>query len=426
MPIKFFIGVTMVKNKDRILETAYYACCLFFTFTAVCEIPFAVFWGPVFMLAAFIVYKLYTGSKLYYDTSFIWFAIFTVLYSIFVLDISDDIYYQIYVYLQALIMFFIGCNAFDDKAPDEKRRLLEKYFIVISVMYVLYTALTLYNYFANTPHDLEVRFYYSFWYGELVVKPATVVVMMLVIPMTVGLYSIFFMKAPYKILGALFDIAALAFSFWSGSRTILFFFPFLLLGTIITYFVFVKKNRKAAVIFSLSIAVLCAAAVICAVVFKDKIYDKFHEYGFYRIFYEGFVSSQRNQYALNVLKDFSIFYMGGGKHSAELGTPHNIWLYLYDHGGFIPFFAYCGFTVVMVKNGIKMLFSKKVETQMKFFVFIIFAVILLEYFLEPFILPLPSFYIIGLFLMGVMTAEARREPRKAKKFTIRKKQKPES
>ena len=68
----------------------------------------------------------------------------------------------------------------------------------------------------------------------------------------------------------------------------------------------------------------------------------------------------------------------------------------------------------MVVNGIKMLLSKKVELQMKFLVYIMFAVILLEYFLEPFILPLPSFYILGLFLMGVITSEARREPKKNK------------
>ena len=402
----------MLKNKELFLEKFYFLSFLIFVFSAVWEVPFAVFVGPVFLFGAFAIYRNYTGTRFFVDRTFIAFAVFTVAYCISVLNPNKGIYYQIYVYLQALIMFFVGCNALTDCSPEEKRKKLEIFFFIVSIMYVAYAVLTLTNYYLNTAHDLEERFYYSFWYGALVKKPATVIVMSLVFPMTFGLYSLFFMKWPFKICGFLFDAATLVYCFFSGSRTMLFFFPILFVGTVIAYFVFVKKKIKAALIISSSVIVLCAAVLIVLKVFKEPIYERFHQYGFYRIIDEGFTSSLRNQYALNVLKDFSIFYMGGGKHSAELGTPHNIWLYLYDHGGFIPFFFYCIFTVLMIIDGVKMLFSKKVEMQFKFLVYIMFAVIFLEYFLEPFILPLPSFYILGLFLMGIITSEARREPKK--------------
>lgn len=414
LKFRIFPGVIMIKNKEKTLQIFYYMFCILSVFTAVCEIPFAVFFGPVFMFAAFVLYSHYFGRNVSVDTVTVWFFVFTVAYSISVLNPARGIYYQIYVYLQAFLMFVMGCNAFSECKPSEKRKRLEVFFFVVSVMYFIYVSVTLVYYYTNTAHDLVERFYYSFWYGQEVVKPATVIVMMLVFPMTFGLYSIFFMKLPYKICGIIFDIGTIAFCFWSGSRTMLFFFPILVAGTAFAYFIFVKKKIKPAIVFASSVAVLCAAVIVLAKVFKEQLYERFHDYGFYRIIDQGFVSSLRNQYALNVLKDFSVFYMGGGKHSAELGTPHNIWLYLYDHGGFIPFFFYCIFTVLMVINGVKMLLSKKVELRMKFFVYIMFAVILLEYFLEPFILPLPSFYIMGLFLMGVITSEARREPKKNK------------
>ena len=412
----------MLKANDSFLEKLYFISCLIFVFTAVWEVPYAVFIGPVFCFGAFVVYRSYTKTPLFFDRTFTVFAVFTVLYCIFVLNPARNLYYQIYVYVQALIMYWLGANAFTEFSPKKKREYLERFFLIVSIMYLTYAAATLFNHFFNTPHDLEDRFYYSFWYGSLVIKPATVIIMSLVFPMTYGVYSLFFLKWQYKIAGVVFIAATLAYSFFSGSRTMLFFFPMLLTGTIITYFIFVKKKVKTAVIFSAVIIVLCAVVLICLKVFKEQIYQRFHEYGFYRIIYEGFTSSLRNQYALNVLKDFSLFYFGGGKHSAELGTPHNIWLYIYDHGGIVPFAAYCVFTVLMAKDGVKMLFSKRVEMQMKFFVYIMFAVILLEYFLEPFMLPLPSFYILGLFLMGVITAEARREPIKTgKKHFVRKK-----
>ena len=414
LKFRIFPGVIMIKNKEKTLQIFYYMFSILSLFTAVCEIPFAVFIGPVFMFAAFVLYSHYFGREVSIDTVTVWFFVFTVAYSVSVLNPARGIYYQIYVYLQAFLMFVMGCNAFSECKPSEKRKKLEVFFFVVSVMYFIYVSVTLVYYYTNTAHDLVERFYYSFWYGQEVVKPATVIVMMLVFPMTFGLYSIFFMKLPYKICGIIFDVGTIAFCFWSGSRTMLFFFPILVAGTAFAYFIFVKKKIKPAIVFASSVAVLCAAVIVLAKVFKEQLYERFHDYGFYRIIDQGFVSSLRNQYALNVLKDFSVFYMGGGKHSAELGTPHNIWLYLYDHGGFIPFFFYCIFTVLMVINGVKMLLSKKVELRMKFFVYIMFAVILLEYFLEPFILPLPSFYIMGLFLMGVITSEARREPKKNK------------
>lgn len=406
--------ISVLKNKDYILRRAYYAFCLIAVFTAVCEIPYAVFIGPVFMFGAFSLYHRYNDFKMSVDAVTLWFFAFTFLYTLSVLNPNHGLYYQIYVYLQAFLMFAMGCNAFSEYEPAEKRKKLETLYFAVSVMYFLYVALTLFNYYMFTPHDLPDRHYYSFWYGELVDKPATVIAMMLVFPMTFGLYSLFFMKLPYKICGIIFDIGTVAFCIWSGSRTLVFCFPVLALGTAVAYLIFVKKKVKPAIILAASAIVFFCTVIFSVKIFKEQLYEKFHEHIFYRIINDGFVSSARNAYSLNVLKDFSVFYMGGGKHSAELGTPHNIWLYLYDHGGFIPFFFYCVFSVLMVKNGIKMLFSKKVEMQMKFFVYIMFSVILLEYFLEPFILPLPSFYILGLFLMGVITAEARRVPKKNK------------
>ncbi len=408
----------MIKNKDNFLKKYYYIFCLISVFTAVCEIPYAVFYGPVFMFVGFILYRIYFKRETVIDNAAVWLFVFTVTYCLSILNVNQRIYYQVYVHVQAFVMFTMGCNVFSECKPEEKRKKLETFYFIVSIMYFAYVAITLYNYFANTPHDLEVRQYYSFWYGKLVKKPATVIAMMLVFPMTFGLYSIFFMKWPYKLCGIIFDAGTIAFCLWSGSRTMVFFFPVLVAGTIFAYLLFAKKKVKMSIIFAVTLTAVFCAILLLVIIFKDQLSEKYKDHVFVRIISDGFVSKGRNRYALNVLKDFSIFYMGGGKHSAEVGTPHNIWLYLYDHGGFIPFFFFCIFTVLMIINGVKMLFSKKVEMRMKFFVYIMFSVIFLEYFLEPFILPLPSFYILGLFLMGIITSEARRVPTKNRSNNI--------
>ena len=399
----------MIKKKDKILEVYYYVCCLLFLFTMVWEIPHAVFWGPTFAFGAFCIYRFYTRNTMIFENAAGFLLVFCVSYCASVYNTKQSLVYQTYIFAHAFFMYYIGVNAFPEKNKETKRKLLEAFFFIVSLMYVIYMIATLLNFHFNHAHDLEAhRMFYSLWYGKYTIKPCTVILMSLVIPLTYGLYAVLFQPIVYKIFGIGFIGLTMWFSVWSGARTLVFAFPFLLVGTIFAYLWFVKKNHKAALITAGSIVGICAVAVVLILVFKDNLTERFGDTIFIRILNMG-LDSPRWQANWEVIKDFSLTYMGGGEHSAKYGTPHNIWLYIYDHGGIIPFVFFCIFTIIIIKNCILMLFSKKVETRLKFLIFIMFSMIVLEYNLEPFIYPLPSFFCISMFIMGVITSEARRD-----------------
>lgn len=402
--------MTDIKQK-QILERVYIAVSLLFTAVFICEIPGAVFFSPLLLFIAFITYGIYSGRQLTYNISALILLIFTVLFVSFNYDPNISLYYQAYIHLQAVFMYVIGFNFLNDKPVEERKNAIEYYFLFVAVVYILYVLITFYNYFYHTAADLPPRFYYSVWYHS-VTKPATVISMCLVFPLIYGTYALFYLPKFKKIIGAVFVFICLFINIKTGTRLLVFFFPFLLTAEFLGWFMFKKKHVKTGVIILAACAVVFIAAIILLLKYKDVLGEKFKNYSFSRFFTASRSTQLRIMYSQNVLEDFKLNYFGGGVHSTALGTPHNIWLYIYDWGGIVSFAVYCVFTVLMIVDYIRLLINKHLSVEFKALLSTAVCLVFLIFMMEPFINPLPSFYILCLFVLGLISGFSKYSPNK--------------
>ena len=121
----------------------------------------------------------------------------------------------------------------------------------------------------------------------------------------------------------------------------------------------------------------------------------------------------RWKYLKNVWENFSFSYTGGGVNSHNVGTPHNMWFYLYDHGGIQSFILFDIFTVITAVNFIRFLKNKYVPTNVKFFIATLFGTVFVEFMLEDLINPLPFYYGLSMFTIGLFGGLAGYRPKES-------------
>ena len=339
-------NVVLSRISDRFLEYFYYFICVLFFGAFIFEVPSVVFWSPVYLIIAFLFYSVYIKRELNYSASFFVLIIFAFAYVTFIYVPGSSLYYQAYIYIHAVIMYAVGLNFLTEKTIEQRKKFIEYLFLIISVFYIAYVGLTFWNYFYNTEADLQFRFYYSIWYHS-VTKPATVISMCFVFPLAYGSYALFYLKWFHKIIGALLIGLTVYVNFQTGTRTLVYVLPFLLAAQFIFWLIFEKKKIIPGVVFSVLIFVSFAAAIYFLILNRESFAKQFAGSGFARFFDSHHTFDLRIQYSMNVLRNFRLDYFGGGVNSQALGTPHNIWLYIYDWGGIVPF---CIFCVLFVPN----------------------------------------------------------------------------
>lgn len=406
----------MLKKADVIFRRGYPAAFLLLTALFVFEVPGIVFWAPTVLFALFLIKSIYYKEKLIFPIIALVLCVFTAVFIIFKYSDEYSVFYQSYIHIQAVMMFLIGYHFFrQEDAPEERKETLERYFIAVSVMYIVYASVILiHNHFS--PQELEERFYASFWY-DFSYKPATVLSLSLVIPLAYGVYSVFFSPRYKKWIGGLFIAYTLGVNLATGTRTLVYLTPVMLIAEFFLWIIFRKKNYKLGVSLTVLFILALAAFVLAVTLFKDKLLAILGDSPLSRFLTMGFGSKLRWRYTKNVLDDFSFAYLGGAVHSKTCGTPHNIWLYIYDYGGIVSFLIYCVFTVLLLIRFIKFLLNRYLRYELRFLIATLFGLIMVEYMMEPFMEPLPSFYILTLFIFGVFSRLAVYRPQE--KFGIR-------
>ncbi len=391
----------MPKEKEAVFRRIYPAAFLLLTALFIFEVPRIVFWAPLLLFALFLVKSILFKEKLHFPVIAVVLAVYTVVFIVFKYDPSESVYYQSYIHIQGVMMFLIGYHFFSVAAPAaERRTALDRYLLAVAAMYVLYAIITFIHHYYFTPADLEDRFYYSIWY-DYITKPATVISLSLVIPLCWGVYSLFFSPLRYKLVGAFFIAFTIGVNLYTGTRTLVYLTPVLLIAECFVWLTFKKKKYKLGISLTVAAVAAVAALLLAVTVFKDALLERFGNTPISRFLTMGFSSKLRWRYTKNVLDDFSFTYLGGGIHSKTFGTPHNIWLYIYDYGGIVSFLIYCVFTVLLLIRFVRFLINKTVSTELRFMIATLFGAIMVEYMLEPFMEPLPSFYILTLFIFGV-------------------------
>lgn len=396
-------------KKKNFLENFYIVISVLFTGVFIFEVPGAVFFSPLLLFAAFMVYIMYSGRTLNFSVSMLILLIFTFSYVYFIYEPEESLYYQAYIHIHALFMYIIGFNFLNDRPVEKRKKAIEDYFLIISVLFIVYVLITFYHHFYHTAADLPFRHYYSVWYNS-VTKPSTVISMCLVFPLAYGLYSLFYLRLPYKIIGGVFCFLTVYINLRTATRTLIFLFPFALAAEFIFWLIFQKKKKKAGIIL-LSVGGLAFAIIIFLLIkYKDIFAVKFADYGFSRFFKVNRSTQLRIKYMMNVINDFKLNYFGGGIHTLTCGTPHNIWLYIYDWGGIVSLGIFSVFTVIMIYNYVRFFFSKHYSVALKALLSSALALIFVEFMMEPFILPLPSFYILCYLVFGLISGFSCNKP----------------
>lgn len=391
---------------DKNIKTVYALLWIVLTASFVFEVPKIVFWTPTVLFALFVLYRLYYKEPLNLTVSTLVLFIFCIVYVYFNYNPEHSIYYQSYTHIQAALFFVIGYNFFNSKEPLEKRfQMLEKYILIVAVMYMIYVSVTYGNYLRHMDTAPEKsRHYWSIWYPNQVIKAATGFSTSMLFAVSWGAYSVFFSNKWYKkLIGAAFILYCVGFNIITGTRLLVYLTPVILVAEFFVWIVFSKKKYKLGIGITAATVLVLTVAVIIIALNKDVLTQRFGDTVFGRFFKMGLDSNSRWSYLKNVISDFSFTYMGGGVHSKTFGTPHNFWFYVYDYGGIVSFAVYCVFTLMMVVNFIRFLFNKNVPTNVKFFISTIFGTIFVEFMIEDLILPLPSYIILVNFIFGIIS-----------------------
>lgn len=369
---------------------------------------------PVILFCVFVLYRFIMKKPLDFPiASALSLAAFGAVYVYSFYDPEHSFYFQSFTHIQAVLFLIMGYNFFrSDESLENRFKKLETYFLIIAIMYMVYVSLTYGFYLKDPANAPSERHYWSIWYPGEIIKAATGFSTSLLFAVVWGSFSLFFSEKWYKkCLGVVLIAYAVAFNIATGTRLLVYLTPVILVAEFFVWIVFHKKKYKLGIGITFGLIALIGAAVLVLVLNKDRLSEKYGGSVLERFFTMGFGSPLRWSYLKHVIENFSITYTGGGVNSKTFGTPHNIWFYVYDYGGIQSFVLYCVFTLITAVNFIRFLANKHVPTNIKFFIATLFGTVFVEFMLEDLILPLPSYYILAMFIVGLFGGLAAYKPK---------------
>lgn len=396
---KTIVGVFMLLKNKTIFTGIYFSICVICSAFMIFEMPSVVFYAPILLFAVFVVEKVITNTQMNFDISAFLLFVFIFAFTYFTYTENSGLYYQAYIYIHAFMYYVMGINFIKDVPNEEKKKYIELSLIIVSIFYIVYVILTMLNYYFLTDADLKVRYFYSFWYPE-VVKACTAFSVVLSIPVVYGIYALFFSSVPKKILGLIFVSVSLGVNIYTGTRTMLYLTPAVFVAVLFLWLIFVKKKYIVAVASFAAVGLLGILLYFLFVKNKENILTVLADKPIYRLFAHSVFDSRRFDYAFNVINNFSFTYTGGSYFASTFGQAHNVWLNFYDAGGIVPFIVFVLFTVSCAATFIKFIFNRYIDLSVKFLFSMIIGMIIVQFSIEPLVLPVPSYFILSMFYLG--------------------------
>lgn len=391
----------MLKGNCSYTKGIYFFICTLCSGLMLMEVPKIVFYAPIVVFILFVADRIITKEDFNFDIASGLLFLFIFVYVCFTYSDSSSLYYQSYIHIHAFFYYFIGINFLNGYSNEKKKQFIEASLIIISVIYVSYVILTLLNHELFTDADLKLRHYYSFWYDN-VSKAATAFSVAVSLPLSYGLYAIFFSSLPKKILGAFFVVAAIGINIYTGTRALLYMAPVLFVIVMLCWLVLKKKKYTLAAV---SVAVCVALAIAVGVLISKNysvIVNAVKDKPIQRLFTVSLFSSSRFEFVKNIIDNFSFTYMGGYDYATSGGQVHNVWLNYYDAGGIISFALFVLFTVFCIINFVKFISNKNINVDIKVLFCMIIGMITVQFTIEPLVAPIPSYYIISMFYLGAV------------------------
>lgn len=389
---------------NKAVKIAYALLWVLASGVVIFEVPQFVFWSPVILFAAFIVFRLLNKDRLLMPVGGVLLLAFSFVFVFYTYTSESTLYYQIFIMLHTAFYFVMGYHFFISPASLEERfELLRKFVFAVSVLYILYV-LTTYGYYLlhrdTAPGDRE---YWSVWYPGYVEKTATGFSPSMLFSVSWGAYALFFLRKPaYKILGGGLILFCTAFNIMTRTRLLVFLVPVVLFAVFFAWCVFYKKKVRTGIIVLSAVLIAGIAALLVYHFGRDLLLEKLGDTVFARYLELGFRST-RWDYLWNIVKNFSFTYTGGRYYSSTYGVPHNLWFYVYDYGGIVPFTVYCVFTVIAVVQFIRFLRNRRLPITLKTFACAVLLPILVEFMMEDLLYALPSYVILSHFFIGAFS-----------------------
>ena len=419
------IGLTE-KRLRKNLDLVYYILWVVLMGCSIFEVPSIILWAPIILFAVFLVYRLTTGQPFELPlVGTLSLLAFVVVYVLAYTNPDYSMFSWSYMHFHAVLMFLMGYNfSRSDESLQEKFKKLESLFLIVALMYMVYVTITYGNYLLHPENAPALeRHYWSVWYPGVVIKASTGFSASLLFAVVWGAFTLFFSEKWYKKCFAVLLIAyALAFNIATGTRLLVYLTPVILVAEFFVWIIFQKKKYAVGIGVTVALVALLGAAVAYAVVNKDRLTTQFNGSIINRFFTMGFGSPLRWSYLKHVWENFSVTYEGGGVNSLTFGTPHNMWFYIYDWGGFKSFVLFCVFTLVTAVYFIRFLANRHVPTNVKFFIATLFGTVFVEFMVEDLILPLPSYYMLSFFTIGLFAGLSAYRPEGVEKRARRKKE----
>lgn len=267
----------------------------------------------------------------------------------------------------------------------------------------------------NGIYDLNVHYvsgnmysshHYDFWTKERMSSTATALNMDVLIG---SLYYIFTYekKKMMKIMCFIAYVVGMLYCVYTGRRT-----P-ILLTLIVVFASFIYEgyvhnslSEKVKKIFIVSFGSLALLALVIGLSYYfnflncQVLFDKF--YIIYK-FKQGLLDNSRISAYVGAVKLMPEYMWGGQLISAQLNNQvHELWLDIYDYAGAVPWFMMLIYTVMCIKNMLKVLFSKKAVRGIKTLSIGLFIAIGLQMFLEPVMTGASIFLMVAIIIFAVI------------------------
>ena len=410
---------TLKTKNDRILAHIYAGSWVLLSAVAIFEIPVLYMWAPTLLFLFFVIYRSVKRQPLDFPVfSGIALIVFSVTFVWSIYSPDYSLIYQAFPHFHAVFFLLMGYNFFRSEEPLQARfKKLENYILVIAILYMIYVSLNYGDYLLHQDiAPTRERHYWSLWYpgDEERLKASTAFSTSLLFAVVWGSFNLFFSEKWYKkVLSVVLIGYAVAFNISTGTRLLVYLTPVILVAEFFVWIVFHKKKYAVGVGITVGVVLLIGVGIVYLIVNKQKLVERFGGSVFDRFLTMGFGSPLRWKYLKNVWENFSSSYTGGGVNSHNVGTPHNMWFYLYDHGGIQSFILFDIFTVITAVNFIRFLKNKYVPTNVKFFIATLFGTVFVEFMLEDLINPLPFYYGLSMFTIGLFGGLAGYRPKES-------------
>lgn len=295
--------------------------------------------------------------------------------------------------------YYIGSNM---KHPNEDN--IKKIIFLFAIAMGCHVILnSIYEYIVHGHHGFFMSTtHYDFWTKEKIANTATAVNADLIIGCLY--YLIFHEKSKaLKLSGIIIFLISMFYLVVIGRRT-----PVILIAVAFVAsffyesFILQSGSKKLKKAFMVIAGGALLSVVLLIFVYSFNIFGAktiLSEYHIIQKFSKGFINDQRFELYFGSFKLMPQYLWGGQHISTILGEQvHDFWIDIYDYAGIVPFAIMIIYSILYLRNIIKLYRLRSVSNDLKIFLLGVLICIIMQMFFEPIMTGSSLFLIIAIII----------------------------